>query len=224
MNESAKVISVNVGGVRQVAWKGRTVATGIFKTPVEGPVRARGVNLEGDDQADRTVHGGPDKAVYAFPAEHYPAWREAFPSIEMPWGAFGENLTTRGLLEQDVRVGDRFRVGTVELTVTQPRMPCFKFAIRMGDPRVLRHMIETGHTGFYFTISREGELQAGDAIEHLDRPDGALPIATLNRLYRDEAIDAATLRKAADAPGLPMMWREWLHQRAQQAAPSDSNA
>lgn len=214
----AMVISVNVGGVRQVPWKGRTVATGIFKAPVDGPVRVRGVNLEGDDQADRTVHGGPDKAVYAFPTEHYPAWREAFPAIEMPWGAFGENLTTQGLLEQDVRIGDRFRVGTVELTVTQPRMPCFKFAIRMGDPRVLRHMIETGHTGFYFAISREGELQAGDTVQYLGGPDDGLPVAELTRLYHRRDADERTLRAAAASPGLPETWRDWLLREARQAA------
>jgi len=221
MNHSAKVISVNVGGVREVAWQGRTVATGIFKTPVDGPVGARGVNLEGDDQADRTVHGGPEKAVYGFPSEHYPAWRKAFPEIALTWGAFGENLTTQGLLEPDVCVGDRFRVGSVELTVTQPRMPCYKFAIRLGDPRVLRHMIDTGHTGFYFAIAREGVLQAGDAMEKLSRPDGALRVAELTRLYHSRDADAPALRAAADAPGLPRVWRDALLHRARQSSRSD---
>lgn len=214
MTAPPKLLSVNVGPVREIDWNGRPVATGIFKTPVQGPVRARGVNLEGDDQADRRVHGGPDKAVYAFPSEHYPAWRQAFPEIELTWGAFGENLTTRGLLESDVRIGERFRCGTAELTVTQPRMPCYKFAIRLGDNRVLKHMLDTGHTGFYFAIAREGQLQAGDALERLDGPEDGLTVAALSRLYHGRETDAAALRDAADAPGLPPSWRAWLAQRA----------
>ncbi|MEM6332988.1 MAG: MOSC domain-containing protein [Planctomycetota bacterium] len=197
--------------------RGQAVATGIYKSAVEGPVRVMGWNLEGDEQADRSVHGGEHKAVYGFPAEHYPAWRQAFPGVDMPWGVFGENLTTRGLTEATVRVGDRYRVGSAELVATQPRQPCFKFSIRMGDARVGKHMVETGQSGFYFSIAAEGVLQAGDEVALVDRLDGALSIAELNRLYYDKSVGAEELRAAAETPRLIEQWRGWLRDRAERA-------
>ncbi|MEO0588408.1 MAG: MOSC domain-containing protein [Planctomycetota bacterium] len=209
--------TVCVGALRDVEHRGKTVATGIYKSAVEGPVRVMGWNLEGDEQADRSVHGGEHKAVYGFPAEHYPAWREAFPEVDMPWGVFGENLTTRGLTEETVRVGDRYRVGSAELVATQPRQPCFKFSIRMGDPRVGKRMVETGQSGFYFSIAAEGALQAGDSVELVDRLEGALSIAELNRLYYDKSVGAAELRAAVETPGLIEDWKRWLTERADKA-------
>ncbi|MEM1210537.1 MAG: MOSC domain-containing protein [Planctomycetota bacterium] len=211
---SAKLLAVSVGGVREIEHNGRSVPTGIYKSPVIGPVKACGVSLVGDEQADLTVHGGPGKAVYGFASEHYPAWREAFPDVEFTWGAFGENLTTGGIVEDDLMIGDRFRVGTAELTITQPRQPCFKFAIRLGDKRVGKHMIATGQSGFYFTISREGELQQGDRMELIDRLDHALPLAEMNRLFYDKRAAAAELRRVADAPGMLDEWREWFTREA----------
>lgn len=211
---TAELIAVSVGRVREVEHRGNAVTTGIYKAPVTGPVIARGVNLVGDEQADLAVHGGPGKAVYGFASEHYPAWSEAFPEIEFSWGAFGENLTTAGIVEDDLMIGDRFRVGTAELTVTQPRQPCFKFGIRLGDPRVGKHMIATGQSGFYFTISQEGELQQGYRLELIDRLNDALPLAEMNRLFYDKRAAAAELRRVADAPGMLDEWREWFTREA----------
>src|SRR5438093_6407740 len=128
--EAMRIVSVTVGLPRQVTWRGKAIRTGIFKQPVAGRVAVRALNLDGDRQADLTVHGGRDKAVYAYPAEHYAYWRAQLPGVELAHGAFGENLTTEGLLEDDVQVGDRFRVGSAELIATQPRLPCYKLPAR----------------------------------------------------------------------------------------------
>ncbi|MEM7681866.1 MAG: MOSC domain-containing protein [Planctomycetota bacterium] len=215
----AFIRKVLVSPVKTVAYRNKPVETAIYKEPVDGPVRAHGVTLQGDDQADRTAHGGPYKSVYSFAEEHYPAWRTQFPDSEalQHHGAFGENLTTQGLLEDQVCVGDRYRVGTAELTVTQPRQPCFKFVMKLGTHLAARHMINTGQCGVYYGITGEGELQAGDAITLLDRPTGAITIARLHRLYFGRGIDAATFERAADAPGLIPDWRDWLLEKAKAA-------
>ncbi len=143
-----KLLSVSVGLPREIEWKDKIVRTSIFKAPVSGPVRVAKLNVDGDQQSDLTVHGGIDKAVYVYPSEHYPFWREQFPDMELPWGVFGENFTTEGLLE-DTRVGDRFRIGSAEFVVTQPRMPCFKLGIRFNRPDMVKRFLESGRTGFY---------------------------------------------------------------------------
>jgi MOSC domain-containing protein YiiM len=176
---SIRVISVNVGRPQTVQWHGEEVLTSIWKTPVEDAVRAAHNNLFGDEQSDLTVHGGPRKAVYAYPREHYVFWRRELPHADLPWGAFGENLTVDGLLESDVRVGDRFRVGSAELVVTQPRMPCFKLGIRFGDDGMVRRFMRSGRSGFYFSIAVEGDIRAGDAIELLSRSDDGPTIAEM---------------------------------------------
>ncbi|HKW44157.1 MAG TPA: MOSC domain-containing protein, partial [Candidatus Eremiobacteraceae bacterium] len=158
---SAFVRSVNVGQPRVVAWRGEAVATGIFKSSVSGPVRVSFLNIAGDGQADLSVHGGRDKAVYAYPFEHYLFWRTIFADRELPWGQFGENLTTEGLLEDDVRVGDRFRIATASFEVTQPRIPCFKLGITFDDQRMVKRFLESRRTGFYLRVISEGELAAG---------------------------------------------------------------
>jgi MOSC domain-containing protein YiiM len=150
-------VSVNVGLPREVHWRGKTVRTSIWKTPVEGPVRATTLNLRGDQQSDLSVHGGPDKAVYAYPCEHYVYWRDELRDMDLPWGAFGENFTTRGLLEEGVHIGDRLRVGSAEFIVTQPRMPCFKLGIRFGHPDMVKRFLRSGRTGFYLAVLREGK-------------------------------------------------------------------
>jgi MOSC domain-containing protein YiiM len=159
------VVSVNVGLPRQVEWHGRTITTSIWKAPVAGRVRVGRLNLQGDRQSDRRVHGGRDKAVYAYPSEHYAYWREQLPGAELSWGAFGENLTVAGLLEEQVHVGDRLRAGSAELVVTQPRTPCYKLGLRHDRPELVRCFLESGRSGFYLAVVREGDVAAGDAIE-----------------------------------------------------------
>src|SRR6266851_1777434 len=162
-----KLLSVNVGLPRDVISKGRLVTTGIFKEPVEGRVRLRTLNLDGDRQADLKVHGGIDKAVYAYPAEHYDYWRSELPGVELPWGMFGENFTVEGMLESGVNIGDEFRIGSAELVVTQPRLPCYKLAVKFGRDDIIKRFLGSGRTGFYFAVLKEGEVGAGDSIELL---------------------------------------------------------
>ena len=147
-----KLLSVSVGLPREIEWKDKIVRTSIFKAPVSGPVRVAKLNVDGDQQSDLTVHGGIDKAVYVYPSEHYPFWREQFPDMELPWAVFGENFTTEGLLE-DTRIGDRFRIGSAEFVVTQPRMPCFKLGIRFKRPDMVKRFLESGRTGFYLAVA-----------------------------------------------------------------------
>ncbi len=166
------IVSVNVGRPRRVEFLGRHVRTAIWKSPVAGPVRVTRLSLEGDKQTDLRFHGGPDKAVYAYPSEHYAHWARALPGAELPWGAFGENLTTEGLLEAEVRVGDCFEAGSAELMVTEPRMPCYKLGVRFGREDMVKLFFEHGGTGFYLAVVREGEVQAGDAIVRVARGNG----------------------------------------------------
>jgi len=212
------VLSLNVGCERQVEWNDATVPTGIYKSAVNGPVRLANHAVAGDHVADLRVHGGPDKAVYAFPSEHYPAWREVFPEADWSWGAFGENLTTEGLLEDTVCIGDRFRCGSAEIEARQPRMPCYKFTIRVGDKSAIDRMIKTRHTGYYFGITREGELSSGDPLELVAGPTSegtpGLSIAAFNGLIYGKDATAEALRAAAEALALPESWRRKFMERA----------
>ncbi|MGC2197167.1 MAG: MOSC domain-containing protein, partial [Terriglobales bacterium] len=160
-----KLISVNVGQPRMVTWKGTQVSTAIFKTAVAGPIDVKRLNLRGDQQVDLSVHGGPAKAIYAYPSEHYPYWREQIPQADLPWGAFGENLTTEGLFEDALFIGDRLRIGSVLLMVTQPRVPCYKLTIRFDRDDLIKRFIASNTSGFYFAVVEEGQLAAGDSIE-----------------------------------------------------------
>jgi MOSC domain-containing protein YiiM len=160
-----RLISVNVGIPHELgSVRGRKVSSSIDKQPVDGPVTVKKLNLEGDRQADLTVHGGEYKAVYVYPSENYPFWRTKFPNEDLTWGSFGENLTTEGLLEDSTRVGDRFIIGSAEFEVTQPRMPCYKLGLKFGTSAILKLFLESGRTGFYLRVVREGSLRAGDAI------------------------------------------------------------
>ncbi|MGA2384457.1 MAG: MOSC domain-containing protein [Gemmatimonadales bacterium] len=163
MNPS--VISVNVGLPREVEWRGQRVRTGIWKEPVAGPVRVGKLNLEGDGQADPKVHGGPSKAVYVYPSEHYELWRAELDMPDLDWGGFGENLNTVGVSEAIVRIGDRLRIGTAVFQVTRPRLPCYKLAIRIDRPDIERRFLQSGRTGFYLSVVLEGHVAAGDVIE-----------------------------------------------------------
>lgn len=208
-----RLVSVNVGRPREVLHEDAAVRTGIFKQPVAGGVRVRALNLDGDEQADLAVHGGPYKAVYAYAAEHYGYWRGELPEMDLPWGMFGENLTTEGLKEEEVRIGDCFRIGSAELRVTQPRLPCFKLGIRFGRPDIVRRFLASGRTGFYLAVIEEGELGAGDAIELLDRDPSSLSVLEVTRLYVSKQDDREAFARAASLEALSPSWREHFQKR-----------
>ena len=210
-----KVISLNVGLPRVVESHGEPVVTGIFKEPVAGPVMLRTLNLDGDRQADLTVHGGISKAVYAYPLEHYEFWRRELPDMELPHGMFGENFTTEGLLENDVNVGDRFSVGGAELMVTEPRLPCYKLGIKFGRADIIRKFLQSRRTGFYFAVVKEGQVQAGDELELLSRDANNITIADITRLYAFEKDDLNTLRRAVKLNALSESWREHFQKQLQ---------
>jgi MOSC domain-containing protein YiiM len=201
-------------------WRGEPVSTGIFKEPVGGRVTLRALNLDGDRQADLTVHGGPAKAVYAYPSEHYPFWRGELPGVELPWGMFGENFTTEGMSETSVHIGDRFRAGTAELQVTQPRMPCYKLGIKFGRADMLKRFLASGLTGFYFSVTREGEVGAGDPVELIERDPRGVTIADVVRLYVRDRDDVETMRRAVQVEALPDGWRDEFLERIEKAGES----
>lgn len=208
-----KVLSVNVGAPREIESRGKIVRTSIFKVPVAGRVRVAAQNIAGDEQSDLSVHGGIDKAVYAYPSEHYAFWREEFPDLEFPWGAFGENLTVEGLLEDKVHIGDRFHAGSAEFIVTQPRIPCFKLGIRFNRPEMVKRFLRSGRSGFYLAVLSEGDIAAGDAIEPVAAGDHRISVADVNALYSAEDPDRDLLRRASVLPALPEEWREHFRER-----------
>src|SRR6202040_4302110 len=158
-----RILSVNVALPREVTWQGKLVTTGIFKEPIEGSVMLRTLNLDGDGQADLTVHGGVSKAVYAYPSEHYDYWRKELPGMDLPWGMFGENLTTTGLSEDELHIGDRLQIGSAVLLVRQPRMPCYKLAAKFQREDMIERFLRSGRSGFYFSVEQEGEVAAGNS-------------------------------------------------------------
>jgi MOSC domain-containing protein YiiM len=208
-----RIISLNVGRPRLVVWEGQTVSTGIYKTPVEGRVMLRKLNLDGDRQADLTVHGGPTKAAYVYPAEHYDYWKRELPEMELPWGMFGENFTAGGLDEATVNIGDRFRIGAAEVTVTEPRMPCYKLGIKFGRMDFLKKFLASGRTGFYLSVEREGEVGAGDGVVLLGRDKNNVTVADITRLYARDRNDPETMRRALAVEALPEKWREHFRQQ-----------
>lgn len=203
-----KLLSVNVGLPRDVVWQGRTVTTGIFKQPVAGPVRLRRLNLDGDGQADLRVHGGEHKAVYAYPFEHYAWWRRELGHDGVVHGQFGENFTVTGLLEDEVCVGDVFGIGTARVQLSQPRAPCFKLDIRMGEEGFLARFKAAERVGFYLRVLDEGEVGAGDAITRLARDPAGMSVAEIYRLRYGVSVDRARLTRAAELPALSPSWRE----------------
>jgi len=208
-----RLVAISVGRPQDVQWRGRSVQTSIFKTPVSRRVPVTRGNVEGDQQSDLSVHGGPEKAVYAYAAEHYHFWRGELPDAALPWGAFGENFTTEGLLEEEVWIGDRYRVGTAELVVTQPRIPCYKLGIRFGNPDMVKRFLQSRRSGFYFAVEREGDVGAGDAIELLARNDRRLTVADVVALYATDSANQPLLENASDHPSLPATWREYFRRR-----------
>jgi MOSC domain-containing protein YiiM len=208
-----RVVSVNVGLPREVDWHGRTVRTSIWKSPVAGRVRVSPLNLAGDQQSDLAVHGGREKAVYAYPSEHYEFWRGELAGQDLPWGSFGENLTTEGLLEPDVRIGDRLRAGSAQFVVTQPRMPCFKLGIRFGRDDMVKLFLRSGRSGFYLAVLQEGEVAAGDPIERMGRDGHGVTVADIANLYARDKDNQDLLRRAVEVPALPESWKEYFRDR-----------
>ena len=213
-----RVLSVNVGLPRDVVWRGKPVMTGIYKEPVAGRVLVRRLNLDGDRQADLRVHGGPEKAVYAYPAEFYELWSRERPELDFGPGTFGENITTEGLLDDGVSIGDRFRVGSAELIVTQPRLPCFKLGIKMARDEFVLEFLERGLLGFYLAVAREGEVAAGDPIVELQRDPRGFGVTEVARLYTRDRDDVRGMRRAAELDVLPVSWREYFRNRLEARA------
>lgn len=211
-----RVVSVNVGLPREVIYKGKTVKTGIFKEPVAGRIMLRRLNLDGDRQADLSLHGGPSKAVYAYPSEHYAYWRQQLPEMGLPWGVFGENLTTEGLREDRVNIGDCFRIGSAEAMVTEPRLPCYKLGLRFGRDDIIKRFLQSGRTGFYFAVLREGEVGAGDEIELIGRDENNVAVPDITRLYVSKnysRADLETLLRATQLRALPESWRDYFREK-----------
>ena len=207
------IASVNVSIPRTVVRRGRRVRTGIFKEPVRGPVMVRTLNLDGDRQADLRVHGGPSKAVYAYPVDHYSFWRHEFPDMTLTFGMFGENLTGDWPHEDAVYVGDRFRVGSAEVMVTEPRLPCYKLGLKFGRGDIIKRFLASGRTGFYLAVVREGTVEAGDAVALIERSEHGVTIADITRLYAYDRRNQDLLRRAVDLPALSEAWRGYFREQ-----------
>lgn len=204
------MISLNVARPRLTVYRGETINTGIFKKPVSGRIALRTLNLDGDQQADLTVHGGPYKAVYAYPSEHYEHWQRQLPGMDLPWGTFGENFTTVGLSEDELHVGDRFRIGSSTLMVRQPRMPCYKLAARFQRDDVIERFLSSGRSGVYFSVEEEGEVGNGDSFDLISQNQDGITIAEMNRLFVREKYNHDLLQKAIATAPLPETWREYF--------------
>ncbi len=214
-----RVVSINVAQPREVEWKGMLVSTGIFKEPVAGRLLLRRLNLEGDRQADLAVHGGPEKAAYGYPAEHYDFWRRELPGVlDWGWGKFGENFTTEGATEDELRIGDVLRVGSARVMVTQPRTPCYKLAMKFGRDDMIKRFLESARSGFYFSVVEEGEVGAGDVFERLTSDPASLSVADVNRLYVRDKGNRELLQRAIQLKALPEGWRNHFARRLQGAS------
>jgi MOSC domain-containing protein YiiM len=213
VNGEMKLISLNVGLPRVVMQDGHPVTTGIFKQPVRGRVALRTLNLDGDRQADLSAHGGPTKAVYVYPSEHYGYWKKELPGMEFPWGMFGENFTTVGLLESEMNIGDKLRVGTATLMVTQPRMPCYKLGIKFSRPEIVKMFLASERTGFYFAVVKEGEVGAGDHVELIERNEPSVKVTEIVHLYTREKHNIELLRRAIQVEALPESWKSYFQNR-----------
>jgi len=211
-----KLVSLNVGLPREVQWRRLEVTTAIYKEPVEGRVALRKLNLDGDRQADLSVHGGKYKAVYCYPLAHYEYWKKELPGRELPMAVFGENFTAEGLSEDSVHLGDRFSIGSAEVVVTQPRLPCYKLAVRFQSDNMVNRFLASGRTGFYFAVTREGEVGAGDEFEVVSRDPDAVSVSEITRLYvakRYSDADVTSVRRALRIAILPESWKEYFRER-----------
>jgi MOSC domain-containing protein YiiM len=224
-NARPKLISIQVGAPRLVQCAGEEITTSIFKTPVNKRIPLHQLNLEGDKQSDLSVHGGRDKTVYAYPSENYPYWKKELPSVDLPWGAFGENFTTAGLLEDTVYLGDRFTIGTAEVVVTQPRIPCFKLNLKFGRDDMAKRFLASRRSGFYLRVLREGEVGPGDKIVRIHQDENKVSIADAMRVYLHEPNSNELARRALQVEYLSKTWRErftqTLYPHQQGASPSE---
>ena len=208
-----RLVSLNVGLPRFVTRNGEAVSTAIFKEPVSGRVQLRTLNLDGDRQADLTVHGGPSKAVYVYPSEHYEYWRYELLGMDLPWGMFGENFTTEGLYEAELNIGDKFRIGSAVVMVTEPRMPCYKLGIRFGRTDIIKKFLASERTGFYLAVLQEGQVGAGDPIQLIERNERGVRVSDITRLYVHDKHNTQLLRRAIEVEALPESWRAYFKER-----------
>lgn len=219
----AKIVSLNVGLPRRVVFNGQVVTTGIFKEPTDGHVMIRRLNLDGDKQADLTVHGGVDKAVYSYAAEHYDYWRGELPSMDLPWGMFGENFTTQGLLEDNVNIGDTLQVGSAKLMVTQPRMPCYKLGVRFGRMDIVRRFMASGRPGIYCKVLEEGEVVKGDKINIISKDKNNITVIDIVRMYNRDHLDIEIMKRAIKIGALPEGWKYEFLQRINDLEKNDKS-
>ncbi|MGA9556140.1 MAG: MOSC domain-containing protein [Terriglobales bacterium] len=208
-----RIVSVNVGRPRLYSHNGVTFSTGIFKEPISERVMLRRTNLDGDRHADLSVHGGPEKAAYGYPTEHYAYWKAELAETTLPWGAFGENFSTEGLLEREVRIGDRYRVGDATVMVKTPRLPCLKLAAKFRRDDMIERFLLSGRSGYYFSVIEEGEVGAGDEFQFLGTATPTLSVFDTFAAYT--SLDLELLRRAAQAAALPESWRERFQARAE---------
>jgi MOSC domain-containing protein YiiM len=218
MKPDMKLISVNVGLPRVVMYNGDPVSTGIFKTPITGRVMLRTLNLDGDRQADLSVHGGASKSAYVYPSEHYEYWKRELPEVALPWGIFGENFTTAGLSESELNIGDKFRVGSAVVMVTEPRMPCYKLGIRFGRSDIVKRFLASERTGFYLAVMQEGEVGAGDEIQLIEESKDNVKVSDITGLYTSEKHNVGLLRRAIEVETLPESWRSYFQHRLEKLA------
>ena len=203
-----KLLSVNVSQPKEVSYNGKRIKTGIFKEPVSGRTMMRRLNLDGDGQGDPTVHGGIHKAVYIYTIEHYHYWKRELGRDDLTYGQFGENLTVEGLLEETIHIGDVFRVGEALVEVSQPRVPCFKLGIKMGNARIVKPFLASERVGFYVRVLEEGEVGAGDAIERTKVGEGQMTVKEIVHLRHFDNTNVAAAEKAASLPALTPSWRD----------------
>ena len=213
MKSGMKLISVNVGVPRVVMSNGDAVSTGIFKEPVASRVMLRTLNLDGDRQADLSVHGGPSKAVYVYPSEHYDYWKHELPEMKLPWGTFGENFTSAGLFESELNIGDKLRVGSAVVMVTEPRMPCYKLGIKFGRSDIVKRFLASERTGFYFAVLQEGEVGVDDSFELIEKSERSVRVIDITRLYTREKHNVGLLRRAIEVEALPESWKTYFQHR-----------
>jgi len=208
-----QLLSIQVGRPQIVMRDGEPVSTGIFKAPVKGRVKLQTLNLEGDRQADLSVHGGPTKAVYVYPVEHYDYWRAELPEMDLPWGMFGENFTTQGLREAEINIGDKFQIGSAIVMVTEPRLPCYKLGIRLGRSDIIKRFLASERTGFYLSVLQEGEVGAGDPIKMIEQAKDSVRVSDITRLYGRDKNNRELLRRATQVTALPESWRAYFQRR-----------
>ncbi len=217
MTRSSVILRICVSKAKNVDWNGVQLATGIFKLPVEGKVKARRLNLDGDEQADLTVHGGIDKAVYAYPVEQYEYWKKEVPGRDLEWGSFGENLTTSGFDENSICIGDKLKVGTAHFVVTQPRMPCFKLGIRLADPSMVRRFYKSGKWGFYLAVVEEGEIETGDQIIPEGSDGNGVTLADVAQCFISAKVDPGLLSKVLNSNLAAQMKEQLEYQTAKRS-------